>query len=337
MIWLDEEIKVESEVEDAIIYTDRRAKVRASICSGDHVTAISVPRWHIHDKDKKVCYYEVQVSNESMKWNVFKRFSEFRKLHVKLREMYKRLKQRDIELPELPPFPVRLPKPVVNHLDSGFLEERRAVLDTYMCLLVSDDALDWTVCDEVVSFLAPNDSDAFVPKGLAAALGLEPKQEEGDSFRRELERDSPSSIEGEVKGSRTFEDVDVEVTDARIGAVESLPSGKLLYIVQVWNSQKRSSFSEWTILKSFQDFFEFDVELRKELSSKVPLGTKSATMQALEQIQPLQEKKNLKSLVNLKHSDFLETRKVLLQHYLDRVIQIPELHQLAVFHKFFNI
>ncbi len=94
------------------------------------------------------------------------------------------------------------------------------------------------------------------------------------------------------------------------------------------NSRKRASFSKWTVLKRFGQFFELDVQLRNDFAHA------DATVIALLPASPTRQSKILHD-----HSDahFVAHRATLLEHYLHTLLRIPQLRHNSAFLTFLGV
>lgn len=105
---------------------------------------------------------------------------------------------------------------------------------------------------------------------------------------------------------------DVEVTDVKIPSTRTM-SDHILFQIDVVNSRKRQSFSKWTVLKRFGQFYEMDQLVRSQLMQEHP-----------EAVERMPFAPNRKSKLLSDHLDpaFVEQRRVLLESYLKKMLTI---------------
>ncbi|KAJ3425219.1 sorting nexin [Anaeramoeba flamelloides] len=107
-----------------------------------------------YQKQLKHVEYKVIVSEQSQKWGVWIRYSEFRNLHQILKKKFpSELKQ--IRLP---------PKKIIGNFDEDFLEQRRLGLEEYINALLKDE--DVAECMEINKFLKPSEPSKLVENDL---------------------------------------------------------------------------------------------------------------------------------------------------------------------------
>lgn len=102
---------------------------------------------------------------------------------------------------------------------------------------------------------------------------------------------------------------DVEVTSVSIPTVRMMPD-HVLYQVDVMNERKRKSFQKWTVLKRFQQFYEMDAKIRETFFEK----------QAVLDSMPALPERVSKLLYDHLDDHFVEQRRVLLEHYLQKMM-----------------
>lgn len=119
---------------------------------------------------------------------------------------------------------------------------------------------------------------------------------------------------------------DCEVTSVLIPQTRMM-SDHVLYQVDVCNSKKRRTFSTWTVLKRFKQFYQLDAVLRTEFANNEEV---LAALPA----SPQRQSRLLYSHMNL---DFVEHRRVLLSNYLFRLLHIREVAQSPHFLEFLGV
>jgi len=119
---------------------------------------------------------------------------------------------------------------------------------------------------------------------------------------------------------------DVEVTDISIPATRTM-SDHVLYQVDVCNRKKRKSFSKWTVLKRFGQFYEMDQAVRLALADKADV---LASM-------PSSPQRKVKLFNDHMEQNFIEERRALLENYLQKMRQVPEVLRCAAFLTFLGV
>jgi len=119
---------------------------------------------------------------------------------------------------------------------------------------------------------------------------------------------------------------DVEVTGITIPATRTM-SDHVLYQIDVTNDHKRKSYSKWTVLKRFTQFFEMDAAVRAAFAENLELSAK---------LPPPPERKT--KLFN-DHMDevFIEQRRVILENYLNKMLEVPEVVRAKEFLTFLGV
>ncbi|KAJ6230300.1 sorting nexin [Anaeramoeba flamelloides] len=107
-----------------------------------------------YQKQLKHIEYIVIVTEQSQKWGVWIRYSDFRNLHKILKQKFpSELKQ--IRLP---------PKKLIGNFDEDFIEQRRSGLEEYINALLQDE--DVAECMEINKFLKPSEPSKLVENDL---------------------------------------------------------------------------------------------------------------------------------------------------------------------------
>eukprot|EP00808_Paulinella_micropora_P000495 g26898.t1 len=117
----------------------------------------------------------------------------------------------------------------------------------------------------------------------------------------------------EKKAKQTMPE-DVEITHVCVPNTRTM-SDHVLYQVDVCNSRKPQNFSKWTVLKRFTQFADMDALVRASFEGNPSI---------LEQMPP-PPKKETKLLNDHLDDVFINHRRVLLESYLQKMIQIEEL------------
>jgi len=125
--------------------------------------------------------------------------------------------------------------------------------------------------------------------------------------------------------SPTFSD-DVEITSISVPGVRFM-SDHVLYMIDCENIKLRKSFSTWTVMKRYNQFHELDSQLREDFQhSPYFLSTL-----------PTPPQRQLKLLVDHNDEHFVQHRRVLLEHYLQQLIKIPQVAKNQHFLHFLGI
>jgi len=124
---------------------------------------------------------------------------------------------------------------------------------------------------------------------------------------------------------RRLEDIpdDIEITGVSIPATRQM-SDHVLYQIDVVNSRKEKEYSKWTVLKRFGQFYEMDSLVRSSFEKSDILHTLPATPE-----------RKLKLFNDHSNVNFVEQRRVLLENYLQKMVEIEDVvrdkHFLAFF------
>lgn len=189
---------------------------------------------------RDVVYYKISITTKSKAWSVFRRFSQFKKLQNFLKNGSKS---------NLPPFPKRIPKFIIDPLDTQFIEQRRTILENFLREIQKNEHLLQN--EHFIQFLNTNSFDVKFPN---------------------LIEDSLSSTK-EILNK--IVDTNREITMVTIKQTLKLHD-RTVYQLNVSNKFKKI-FKNWTLLKSFTDFeilhekllvTTFIPELLPELPSK---------------------------------------------------------------------
>lgn len=178
-----------------------------------------------------------------------------------------------------------------SHDDANFIEERRCLLEAYLKRLVTVKTL--ASSDALIEFLSEGKIEVAPEETKATAKPL------------------PD---------------DVEVTGVSIPATRTM-SDHVLYQIDVLNSRKRSTYSKWTVLKRFGQFFDMDFALRESFATKPGV---------LESMPPAPSRR-AKLLFDHMDDTFVEQRRVLLENYLNRLLHCPEVVRSEIFLSFLGV
>jgi len=220
-----------------------------------------------------VVFYQIWACIDGDQWQSNHRYKEFIGLADALQGV-------GIELPESVKIPPKKPKFFFAHTNDDFIEERRVLLENYLKRIV---------LHQLVSASSPLQEFLKV-------LQLDEKHYRQPSHIVSMMNDPPD---------------DVEITGVSIPTTRAM-SDHILYRVDVVNVRKRKTFSKWTVMKRFGQFYEMDTMLRTEFAD-VP--------SALADLPSVPARKT--KLLNDHMSDaFIEERRVLLESYLNKLIRV---------------
>jgi len=194
-------------------------------------------------------------------------------------------------LPKGAVFPPKELKLWQSHSDPHFLEKRRILLENYLKKLLTSKEISRS--PTFLQFLTTDKHDAA------------PEQK---SNELDVEED------------------DREVTGVAIPATRTM-SDHILYQIDVSNSRQRKSFSKWTVLKRFGQFFDMDTELR------LAFADDPAFLASL----PAPPERRPKLFNDHMDPSFVEARRALLEAYLQKLISIPRAVRNPIVLKFLGV
>lgn len=253
------------------------------------IVNVTLPKAEVRDG---VAFYIVNVTGSFNSWSVNKRYSQFEEMHNELAADFA---FRNKTLPKGAALPPKEFKLLQSHLSSTFIERRRILLENYLKKLISSKETSKNAT--LLRFLTTDKHEYFeVPE------------------------------ERKTTSTSADTDDDVEVTSVTIPATRTM-SDHVLYQIDVCNSKKRKSFSKWTVLKRFGQFFEMDSMLRQAFIED---------LEFLEQLPPPPERKP-KLLNDHMDPSFIEQRRALLEAYLQKLVVIPRVVRHAVFLQFVGV
>jgi len=106
---------------------------------------------------------------------------------------------------------------------------------------------------------------------------------------------------------------DVEITSISIPATRTM-SDHVLYQIDVTNARKRKTYSKWAVLKRFGQFYEMDTAMRADFVGQ------QAVLDSL----PPPPQRKAKLFNDHMDENFVEQRRVLLEHYLTKLLHCPD-------------
>jgi hypothetical protein len=247
----------------------------------------SIPR---HKVVGDTVYFILLVSSRDS-FAVSKRYSQFLELYQDLEKL-----DASSNIPTLPGKKIKL---MSNHLEPGFIEQRRVLLEMFM--------------RKVAEISVLRDSNA-----LRLFLNTDRIEMDEDEKRR-LEREKD-----ELGVMKEYHSPDV--AEVWIPTIKPM-ADHTLFQIHCANEDKHSGgnheLSEWVSLKRFQDFSDIDQKLRQTYPSLAIY------------FPPLPEKV-LKILTDHNDSRFVEERKIVLENYLKKMIRIEQVVNDKNFLRFLN-
>jgi hypothetical protein len=178
----------------------------------------------------------------------------------------------------LPPgcvLPPKMPKLFFSHVSKEFIEERRCLLESFLKKLNK------------------------VKEVMEAPLWM-----------HFLTTDRKGQLQDDVPDAEAGLPDDVEITGITIPATRQM-SDPVLFQIDVQNVRKRKTFSKWTVLKRFGQFFEMDTAVRQSFAENPEI---LATL-------PAPPARKAKLLHDHMDTEFIEQRRVLLENYLNSMLR----------------
>jgi len=166
---------------------------------------------------------------------------------------------------------------IVSHTDPAFIEERRILLQLY--------------CRRMNSVRDIADSHIF---------------------KQFFQSDQLERLVAVPDDSFVFPD-DTEITQVDIPTARTM-SDHVLYKIDLSNARKRSSFSQWSVLKRFVQFHDMHAAVSADFVHE-PYFLSTL---------PQPPSKSAKVFVDHMDKHFVEQRRVLLEHYLQRMVRVPK-------------
>jgi hypothetical protein len=234
-----------------------------------------------------VTFYNITATGSFSSWSVAKRYSQFEELYNNLSA-----ELGAAGLPRGVALPPKKPKLLVSHSSPAFIEERRVLLENLLRKLLT--AKETRTSHYFLSFMTSDRLDHVIKLEDAKAAEEMPE--------------------------------DVEVTDVSVPSTRTM-SDHVLYQVDVSNARKRKTFSKWTVLKRYVQFYEMDAALREEFADDPEF---------LETL-PQPPDRKVKLLVDHMEPSFIEERRVLLEAYLQKMIKIPRVVKNSTFLHFLGV
>ena len=265
-----------------------------------------------------VVYYQLTVVTPAKAWSCAKRYSQFEELHAHLTSQFSSL-----SFPAGCQLPPKRPKMLVSHTDRQFIEERRILLEYYSRRMntVAEVAASTTFkgffASDTLEHLVhvPDDAHVFPP--------------------------------------------DAEITSVAIPYTRRM-SDHILYHVELCNAHMRRSFSEWSVLKvstaAAQTIAPTIPQPRHTALTRFPLSLLlswqrflqfhelDAALRAVHAHEPYflstlpsPPSRQLKMVIDHNDHHFVEQRRVLLEHYLKKMITVPQVAKSTAFLAFCGV
>ena len=250
---------------------------------------IAIPKGIVVDK---VVFYIVQIVGTFNSWTIQKRYSQFEKIYDLIDDKYGHLLPAGTDLP-----PKKL-KLFTSHLSNDFIEQRRILLESFIKKLTSVEQI--VSSKRFKKFITSDKVDAENDKKVNII-----------DIKSEIEANLPD---------------DVEITGITIPSTRTM-SDHVLYQIDVENVRKRKSYSKWTVLKRFGQFFEMDTQLRNECIDNVTLLSHL----------PKPPQRKVKILNDHMDDTFIEQRRVLLENYLLKLLRHVEVVRSPTFLSFCGV
>jgi len=297
-------------------FTNRRERIVASL-GKESIKSVSIPSHHVTEN---IVLYEVEVANKNYIWNLWLRFDQFHRLHLRLSELASeytmKYSPRDNSRYNLPPFPVKQPKIIVDHKSRQFVEERRTLLENYLQKILNNE--EFRHYEAFVTFLLPPKKEVAIPRKPRA----EPSRKSKSKRNREARSKSYKF------GCRLLELSERDEITAIHVSRSQVTDTHTVYQVNLSNENKPVDVMDWRVFKRYGDFASFDASLRKEIAAKYP--------DCLKFLPPIPSKSS-KLLVDHKDPVFIERRRVLLDSYCQNLIKYPVFRRHALAIEFFEV
>jgi len=285
----------------------RYSRIMSSITSGNLVDRVDILSYYVTED---FVMYEVSVSNGKLKWNLWQRFAQFQSLNAMLEDLIANMSHK---FPvQLPPFPDRKLHILQDHYDHDFIGQRLHILAHFLKVLIQHPDLRYS--NPVVSFLTPDPDEQEVTYV---------KPHPSNFASTNLNSNLSSIINVNVDPINITQDDEitaVEIVSANVvkPTIAQRRTDHTIFHISVSNCNKRKSFAEWTTLKRFADFHNFDNALRTEVGLMNPLD--------LSKIPPLTGRIP-KLFVDHLNETFIERRRLELDWYVKRLLKFPEIRR----------
>lgn len=253
----------------------------------------------------QIVYYYISVregragsSETDVVWTIRKRFSQFVELYNALQSKgYRRV----------PKIPSKESRIVTDHTSQDFIKRRCVFLDKFLQKLSQNHTLVSSL--EFQLFTQQNKVD-LIPKHLITRSG------------------SLTSFPDDIR--RTLSDMSEsfsEIASISIPSTKQMSDHTLFQIFCTKETEGMEHPNEWVSLKRYRDFHEMDRKVKIQLSVECPRAAK---------LIPKLPHRSMKILLNHFHPDFIEERRLMLEHYLQEMVAIPQVMSNDVFLRFIN-
>ena len=265
----------------------------------DKISEIRIP--YIH-KFQDVAIYEIYIhKHDSTSYTVYSRFSNFEALNQKILCFLQETEQTKEGL--LAPFPEKK----IFNLNSSLLFERRVLFQNYLQKLCENS--DLCCFEEFIRFLDPiNGPNAEI--SFYMSVLLENKLTKRNSFFDTLETT----------------DLHDDMTHLKITQTK-FKEKTIFYVLEVKNTYLPETYNTWTVEKRYSEFHAFHEKLVVELRSSNPT--------CLLTLPIFPEKRGI--FFNHFNREFIEKRKVMLEHYLQQLLLFKEVRRSKLLREFLGL
>jgi hypothetical protein len=263
---------------------------------------------------------------DSRYYTIRKRYSQFSTLHSALVAKFCGDSNSTIKIPDLPPKSIKL---FSKNSSAQFIEERRILLESWLTKILNIPEI--TGVKEFVEFLNQDvltGNKEMKEDEAAAKLKQEVEEQQNDdlsliinsnnvenSLSTNTNSNANSSNNSPIlthsgSGNNLGLDGEGELTGLTIPSFRIM-TDHVLYQIDCINNKKRRTFSKWSLLKRFEQFYELDSQLRRYYS---------ITPEILNSL-PLVPSKKAKILHDHSDPQFIEQRRILLEAYLIKMLK----------------
>jgi len=272
-----------------------------------------------------VVYYIIRVTGLHDRWSIRKRYTQLENLHIDFIQLF--IDYAD-DLPQLPPKKIKL---FQSHTAPAFIEARKVLIENYLRKVLDNPKLarsklahDFFTSDKYNevpphsnipwrdrsgrSNSLPDRQTLSVPSASSSSSSSSSKSLRSSSV-------SSSSTSSSTSGGDVFEVSSVSIPSTRT------VNNKVLYVIECTSIHKPVPMNTWTVMKRFAQFSAMDATMRAGLyPNEHNAEMKKRILDAL----PSVPSKQSKYFTDHLDPNFVEERRVLLEHYLRKLIAEPE-------------
>jgi len=278
-----------------------------------------------------VVYYIILVHGQQADWIVRKRYSQIEALHINFIQLF----LDDVEdLPQLPPKKLKL---FQSHTAPQFIESRKVLIQNYLKKVLENKKLarsklihDFFNTDKYLDDSTTNNSTNSSTSQSLATTNNRPhiitQQSSstitGGSDTRTLTQTQQSEISASslISPRPPSTPIDSEVTSVSIPSTRIL-NDKVLYVIECSSVHKPVPLNTWSVMKRFAQFSAMDAAMRSTVyQHEVNPISRKRLIDAL----PVAPSKQSKFLTDHLDKNFVEERRVLMEHYLRKLLKEPE-------------